>query len=51
MNAETPQHMYSAVPPTKMRNREEKFREAKNSPFWHFVGDIVFAKMIEARFN
>lgn len=42
--------MYSAVPPTKMRNREEKFREAKNSPFWHFVGDIVFAKMIEARF-
>ncbi|HIQ89142.1 TPA: lysophospholipid acyltransferase family protein [Candidatus Galligastranaerophilus faecipullorum] len=50
MNSDTPQHMYSAVPPTKMRNREEKFREAKNSPFWHFVGDIVFAKMIEARF-
>lgn len=50
MNSDTPQHMYSAVPPTKMRNREEKFREAKNDPFWHFVGDIVFAKMIEARF-
>ena len=50
MNQDTPQHMYSAVPPTKMRNREEKFREAKNVPFWHFIGDIVFPKMIEARF-
>ncbi len=47
---ETPQHLYSAVPPTKLRNREEKFREAKNIPFWHFIGDFVFPKMLETRF-
>ena len=50
MNFETPQHLYSAIPPTKLRNREEKFRVAKNIPFWHFIGDYVFAKMLQTRF-
>lgn len=45
-----PKNMYSEIPPTKIRNREEKFREAKNVPFWHFVGDVVFLSMIKNRF-
>lgn len=50
MTVETPQHLYSAVPPTKIRNREEKFRVAKNVPFWHLIGDYVFYKMLKTRF-
>lgn len=45
-----PKHMYSEIPPTKIRNREEKFREAKNVPFWHFVGNIIFFSMMKSRF-
>lgn len=47
---DTPLHMYPEVPPTKQRNREEKFRTAKNVPFWHFVGNIVFPAMLKRRF-
>lgn len=47
----SPIHMYSEVPPTKQRNREEKFRKAKNVPFWHMVADIVFPMMIKNRFH
>lgn len=46
----SPRHMYPTVPPTKQRNREEKFRIAKNSRFWHFIADIVFPLMIKNRF-
>lgn len=45
-----PKHMYSEIPPTKIRNREEKFREAKNVPFWHFAGNIIFFSMMKSRF-
>ncbi len=45
-----PKHLYSEIPPTKIRNREEKFREAKNNPFWHFVGNTVFYSMLKNRF-
>lgn len=45
-----PKHMYSEIPPTKIRNREEKFREAKNVPFWHFAGNIIFSSMLKSRF-
>ena len=47
----TPQHLYSNTPPTVLRNRYEKFRTAKDSPFWLFIGDIVFPKMVENRFH
>ncbi|MCD8024213.1 MAG: lysophospholipid acyltransferase family protein [Candidatus Gastranaerophilales bacterium] len=47
---DTPIHMYPKVPPTKQRNREEKFRLAKNVPFWHFIANIVFPAMLKARF-
>ncbi len=42
--------MYPEIPPTKQRNREEKFRAAKNIPFWHFVANTVFPLMIKNRF-
>ncbi len=45
-----PKHLYSEIPPTKIRNREEKFREAKNVPFWHFVGNFIFLSMLKNRF-
>ncbi len=47
----TPNHLYPEVPPTKQRNREEKFRTAKNVPFWHCIADIVFPMMIKNRFH
>ena len=48
---DSPTHMYPDVPPTKQRNREEKFRVAKNVPFWHFVANTVFPLMIKNRFT
>ncbi len=43
--------LYPDTPPTVLRNREEKFRTAKNSKFWHFVGDhIFFPRMLKNRF-
>ena len=50
MKHDTPEHMYSNTPPTIARNRYEKFRTAKDNPFWLFVGDYVFSKMVENRF-
>ncbi len=49
--SETPQHLYSNVPPTILRNREEKFRTAKDIPFWLFIADFVFPRMVKARFH
>lgn len=42
--------LYVDVPPTRLRNRNEKFRKAKWNPFWVAVADYVFAKMLEHRF-
>lgn len=42
--------LYADVPPTRLRNRNEKFRKAKWHPFWVAVADYVFAKMLEHRF-
>jgi 1-acyl-sn-glycerol-3-phosphate acyltransferase len=39
------------TPPTKLRNREEKFRTAKDTPFWLWVGNQVFPRMLRARFH
>ena len=48
---ETPQHLYCDTPPTILRNREEKFRTAKDVPFWLFIADFVFPRMVKARFH
>ena len=42
--------LYQHVPPTKIRNKNEKFAPAKTSPFWLFIADTVFFRMMENRF-
>lgn len=46
----TMDHLYSEVPPTKLRNIDEKFRPACTSPFWLWVADRFFYGMLENRF-
>ena len=48
---ETPKHLYCETPPTVLRNRKEKFRTAKDNPFWHVVARYIFGKMVKARFH
>ena len=48
---QTPKHLYCETPPTILRNRKEKFRTAKDNPFWHMVAKYVFGKMVKARFH
>ena len=45
------QKLYSDVPPTKTRNRNEKFRKAVDSKFWTWVAKQFFYKMLENRFH
>lgn len=42
--------LYSEVPPTKLRNIDEKFRPAQTSPFWLWVANLFFYGMLENRF-
>lgn len=42
--------LYSEVPPTKLRNIDEKFSPAATSPFWLKVADLFFYGMLEDRF-
>ena len=44
--------LYSAVPPTKLRNIDEKFCPAATKPrwFWWNFGDFVFFNMLKKRF-
>ncbi|MBE7703306.1 MAG: hypothetical protein E7Z89_04565 [Cyanobacteria bacterium SIG28] len=44
------QELYSEVPPTKLRNIDEKFCPADTSPFWLWVADRFFYGMLEDRF-
>lgn len=44
------QKLYSDVPPTKTRNRNEKFRKAVDSKFWTWVAKRFFYRMLENRF-
>lgn len=43
--------LYCNVPPTKLRNRDEKFRPARNVPFWQKVADLFFYNMLQNRFH
>ena len=47
---EVSKHLYSDTPPTILRNRIEKFRTAKDIPFWLFIADFVFKRMVANRF-
>ena len=42
--------LYSEVPPTKLRNIDEKFSPAATSPFWLWVANRFFYGMLEDRF-
>lgn len=42
--------LYSDIPPTKLRNKEEKFKPAKTSKFWLFVASMFFYNMLQNRF-
>ncbi len=44
------EQLYSDIPPTKLRNKEEPFRPAKTTPFWLWVGNKFFYGMLENRF-
>lgn len=44
------QKLYLDVPPTKLRNQDEKFREAKTGPFWIWLANRFFYGMLENRF-
>lgn len=45
------EELYSEVPPTKLRNINEKFCPSQTSPFWLWVGDRYFYGMLEKRFH
>ena len=44
------EELYCNVPPTKLRNIDEKFCPAKTSPFWLKVADLFYYGMLEDRF-
>ena len=44
------EQLYSDIPPTKLRNREEKFTPAKTSRFWLWVASFFFFNMLQNRF-
>ncbi len=46
----TEEHLYSDIPPTKLRNKAEKFKPAKTSKFWLWVASMFFFNMLQNRF-
>lgn len=44
------EELYPTIPPTKLRNQEEKFRPANTSQFWLWVANQFFYGMLENRF-
>ncbi len=42
--------LYIDIPPTKLRNKDEKFRPAKTNAFWLWVANTFFFNMLENRF-
>lgn len=46
----TEEKLYSDIPPTKLRNKEEKFTPAKTSKFWLTLASLFFFNMLQNRF-
>lgn len=44
------EQLYSDIPPTRLRNKEEKFKPAKTSKFWLWVASMFFFNMLQNRF-
>lgn len=47
---EKAEKLYSNIPPTRLRNRKEKFRKAQNLPFWTWLADRILFRMLSHRF-
>ena len=45
------EELYCEVPPTKLRNIDEKFCPSATTPFWLWVADRYFYGMLEKRFH
>lgn len=46
----TKEKLYSDVPPTQLRGKEEKFKPAKTNKFWLTVASLFFFNMLQNRF-
>ena len=46
----TEEKLYSDIPPTKLRNKEEKFKPAKTNRFWLTIASLFFFNMLQNRF-
>ncbi len=46
----TGEKLYSNVPPTKLRGKEEKFKPAKTNRFWLTIASLFFFNMLQNRF-
>lgn len=46
----TEEKLYSDIPPTKLRNKEEKFKPAKTNKFWLMIASLFFFNMLQNRF-
>ena len=44
------EQLYSDIPPTKLRNKEEKFKPAKTTRFWLTIASLFFFNMLQNRF-
>lgn len=44
------EQLYSDIPPTKLRNKEETFKPAKTSRFWLWIASMFFYNMLQNRF-
>ena len=44
------ENLYSKIPPTKLRNKDEKFKPSKTNKFWLWLGNQFFYGMLENRF-
>ena len=50
MKATAEEHLYSDIPPTKLRNKDEVFKPAKTNKFWLTVASLFFFNMLQNRF-
>ena len=50
MSKAVEEKLYSDVPPTKLRNKDEKFRPAKTNRFWLMIASLFFFNMLQNRF-
>lgn len=44
------EQLYSDIPPTKLRGKDEEFKPAKTSKFWLTIASLFFFNMLQNRF-